>query len=73
MWSSRNRTMPGIIPRAAVFSDPEDGDPVAYVHTGTGWEKRDLELGLRNNVEVAVTSGLRAGEAVAVGEEPVLD
>ena len=56
-----------------MFSDPEDGGPVAFVHTGSGWEKRDLELGLQTNVEVAVTSGLRAGEAVAVGEEPVLD
>ncbi len=62
-----------IIPRTAVFHDPKDGDPVAYVRTASGWEKRDLELGLENNVDVAIMSGLRPGEAVAVGEEPVHD
>jgi macrolide-specific efflux system membrane fusion protein len=62
-----------IVPLAAVFSDPEDNGPVAYVKTHSGWEKRDLELGLQNNVEVAVNSGLRDGENVAVGQAPVLD
>jgi RND family efflux transporter MFP subunit len=55
----------GIVPRAAVFHD-EDGDPYAYVKTADGWEKRDLELGMANNVAVAVRSGVEPGETVAL-------
>jgi multidrug resistance efflux pump len=58
----------GIVPREAVFHVAEDGQPFAYVRTPDGWEKRELELGLANNIEVAVHSGLSPGEVVAVSE-----
>ncbi len=57
-----------IVPREAVFHRAEDGQPFAYVYTDSGWEKRDLDLGIANNIEVAVPSGLSPGEKVAVSE-----
>ena len=61
----------GIVPRQAVFHDAKGGQPVAYVHTPSGWEKRELELGPANHIAVAVRSGLSSGEIVAVGQPPV--
>jgi HlyD family secretion protein len=58
-----------VIPRAAVFGDGGN-PPFAYVRTASGWEKRSLELGLANNTEIAVNSGLKAGETVALEEPP---
>jgi multidrug resistance efflux pump len=55
----------GIVPREAVFYDPEDHQPYAFVKTPDGWEKRDLELGLSNHVAVTVRSGLSQGDVVA--------
>lgn len=55
----------GIVPREAVFYDPEDRQPYAIVKTPAGWEKRDLELGLSNHVAVAVRAGVRDGDVVA--------
>jgi hypothetical protein len=51
-----------LVPRECVFYGPK---PFAYVRGPTGWEKRELQLGLANNVAVAVRSGLREGEVVA--------
>ncbi len=58
-----------IIPRTAVF-DAGANAPFAYVRTASGWEKRKLDLGLANNTETAVNSGLKAGETVALEQPP---
>jgi multidrug resistance efflux pump len=55
----------GIVPREAVFYDPADQQPYAFVKTTGGWEKRDLELGLSNHTAFAVRSGLKEGDVVA--------
>jgi multidrug efflux pump subunit AcrA (membrane-fusion protein) len=59
-----------IVPREAVVFDPRDRQPYAFVRTSTGWEQRELELGLENHVDIAVRSGLRPGESVAVNGPP---
>jgi|SRR5581483_11949585 len=51
------------IPLEAVFR--EDDKTFAYVRRPAGWEKRELKLGLANNVSAAVLSGLRDGEVVS--------
>jgi cobalt-zinc-cadmium efflux system membrane fusion protein len=58
----------GIIPREAVFRDAETRRSFAYVKTAEGWEKRELELGLANYIQIAVRSGVNAGERVALSE-----
>jgi HlyD family secretion protein len=51
------------VPRESVFQ--ESGKNFAYVRRPAGWEKRELSLGLKNNVAAAVLSGLREGDVVA--------
>lgn len=53
------------IPESAVVD--EDGRPTAYVQLGgESFQKRDLELGIRDSGWVEVKRGLNAGERVAV-------
>lgn len=55
-----------IVPREAVHS--ENGQDFVYVKAKNQFVKRPVELGLRNATHVAVKSGLKAGEEVAVGK-----
>jgi multidrug efflux pump subunit AcrA (membrane-fusion protein) len=57
-----------ILPREAVFREA-DGDSFVYVQGQSGWEKRELEIGLENHVAVAVESGVHQGERIAA-EDP---
>ncbi len=54
-----------VIPRECLFTAKDDDQPFVFVRQGEGWEKRPVETGLENNVEVAVASGLREGEVLA--------
>jgi hypothetical protein len=58
----------GIIPREAVFHYREAGHPFAWVETGSGWQKRAVEPGLANHVDVSIRSGLNPGERVALSD-----
>ena len=40
------------------------------VHRPTGWERREVQLGVRNNIVVAIRSGLSAGEVIALDRPP---
>ena len=51
------------VPRESVFR--EGTKAFAFVRNPSGWEKREVELGLSNHVAVAISSGLREGEVVA--------
>lgn len=53
-----------LAPREAIFF--EDGRAYAFVASGGGFERRELELGLMNNVAAVVRSGLAPGERIAV-------
>src|SRR5262249_22468727 len=55
-----------IAPLGAIFQDSPSAKPFAFVRSGEGWEKRELELGLRDNVRATVKSGLRNGDVVAL-------
>jgi multidrug resistance efflux pump len=57
-------TQATIAPLGSVFED--SAKPYVYVQTADGWRKREVELGLRSNVSVAVRSGLTKGEVVAL-------
>lgn len=57
---------PAVIPAAAIFQDQPNTPAFVWVQNGVEWEKRNVELGLMNNVVVAIRSGLKPGEVVAV-------
>jgi HlyD family secretion protein len=54
-----------IAPLGAVFRDT-GGEPYVFVRRAGGWERRGVELGLANNLNVAVRSGLKPGDVVAL-------
>jgi HlyD family secretion protein len=60
----RAEDMP-IVPREGIFQEPDSGQTFAYVRKGNGWEKRQVEVGLTNNVAAAIVSGLEPGDQVA--------
>jgi HlyD family secretion protein len=55
-----------IIPREAMFSAGEDEAPFVFVRRTEGWEKRAIEVLMQNRVAVAVRSGVKPGETLAV-------
>jgi len=55
-----------LAPLASIFQDGPAAKPFVLVHSATGWQKRQVELGLKNNVFVAVHSGLTQGDVVAI-------
>ena len=54
-----------IIPLEAVSEDSQSGQTFTYVEESDGWKRRDVELGLRSNTSVAISSGLEEGAVVA--------
>jgi len=60
-----------VAPRGALFQDGPAGKPFVYLEGPQGWIRREIEVGLENNVAVAVRAGLRKGDVVAVEKPPV--
>jgi HlyD family secretion protein len=58
-----------IAPLGSIFSDGP-GKPFVYVKTETGWDRREVELGLSNHIAVSVKSGLKPGDVVAAELPP---
>lgn len=54
-----------VVPMESVFSDGT-GKRFVYVRTSNGFEKREVDLGLRNHVKAVVKSGVREGEVLAL-------
>jgi cobalt-zinc-cadmium efflux system membrane fusion protein len=54
-----------LAPLASIFQDGS-AKPVVFVRSAEGWQKREVELGMRNNLAVAVRSGLSKGDVVAL-------
>ncbi|MBK5292046.1 MAG: HlyD family efflux transporter periplasmic adaptor subunit [Acidobacteriia bacterium] len=65
---------PAIVPAEAVFyqggGSGQAPQPVVYVKQGEAWQRRPVELGLTSNIKVAVRSGLKPGERVALEMPP---
>jgi HlyD family secretion protein len=54
-----------LVPREAITQDA-DGRASVWVRSGNRWDRREVELGLISNTKVAIQSGLREGEVVAL-------
>jgi multidrug efflux pump subunit AcrA (membrane-fusion protein) len=55
------------VPIESVFE--KDGVPVVYVKSGRSFEERPVGVGRRNDTHIVITSGLAAGEEIAL-EDP---
>jgi multidrug resistance efflux pump len=65
--SQQNAT---IAPLASIFRDDSSQDAHVYVRAANNWNCRPVELALVNNIAVAVRSGLKAGDVVALEQPP---
>ena len=59
-----------LAPLASIIQDGPAAKPFVLVRSAAGWQKREVELGLKNNVFVAVHSGLASGDVVALDIPP---
>jgi multidrug efflux pump subunit AcrA (membrane-fusion protein) len=59
-----------VAPRGDIFSNNSANTPYVYVQTPTGWQRRDVTLGLSNNTHVSIRSGVASGDVLALAEPP---
>ncbi len=59
-----------IAPLASIFQDAGGGKPYVLLRRSSGWERREVDLGLSNLVGAVIRSGLQAGEVVAAERPP---
>ncbi len=59
-----------VVPLGAVFEDAQTGRSYVWVRVGEAWERREVELGLKSHINVAIRSGVRPGEQVAMEPPP---
>src|SRR5262249_37039887 len=59
-----------LAPLAAIFRDSAQSKPFVFLRAPEGWKKREVELGMRNNVAVAVRAGLAKEDIVALDPPP---
>lgn len=53
---------------SAVFSD--EAQNIVYVQTTTGWDRREVKVGINNLQHVEIRSGLEVGDKVALSRPP---
>jgi HlyD family secretion protein len=59
-----------LAPLSSIFQDGPTAKPFVFVRSADGWQKREVELGLKNSVFVSVRSGLNKGDVVALDTPP---
>jgi HlyD family secretion protein len=64
---------PVVAPAGSIFRDGSLAKPFVYVQETSGWERRDVELGLANNLAAEVKNGLRPGQVVALDRPKSLE
>lgn len=55
-----------VAPLESVFRDSAEAKPYVFLRGPSGWQRQEVELGLTSNTAVAVRSGLRAGDVIAL-------
>src|SRR5271165_1324437 len=55
-----------VVPAGSVFREGPLAKPHVYVQSSSGWERREVELGLTNYLQASIRSGLKPGEVVAL-------
>jgi HlyD family secretion protein len=55
-----------VAPAGAVFREGSLAQAYVYVQGATGWERRDVQLGLTNYLQASIRSGLKPGEVIAL-------
>jgi biotin carboxyl carrier protein len=53
-------------PLESVFQDAPGSAPYVFLRGSNGWRKREVQLGLASNTAVAIRSGIRPGDVIAL-------
>jgi hypothetical protein len=61
-----------LAPMESIFRDQGSGQPYVFLRTASGWQRHEVQLGQANFVSVAIRSGLKPGDVIAV-ERPLRD
>lgn len=61
----RDEQTPTAAPLGAIFHDRDSSTPYVMVRSASGWQRRAVEVGIRNNL-VAAVKGVDPGEVVAL-------
>jgi HlyD family secretion protein len=59
-----------VFQEASVSGDGSSSKAYVFVKAANGWERREVEVGIHNNLIAAVKSGLKPGEVVALDRPP---
>lgn len=54
-----------VAPIESIFQDSAAARPFVFLQRPSGWERREVELGVTNYINAAVRSGLKPGDVVA--------
>lgn len=54
-----------LAPLESVFQEAESPKPFVFLKGAEGWQRREVDLGLKNHVAAAIRSGLRTGDVLA--------
>ncbi len=60
-----------LAPLGSIFRDSESSTPYVLLRRPEGFERREVELGLKSNVYAAVRAGLQPGDAIAAQRLPM--
>ena len=60
------RQASAMVPLGAVFTDGTSGRPYVFVRSNGAWQRREVDLGLRNYLSAVVRAGLNAGDTIAL-------
>ena len=64
---------PAVAPAGSIFREGSLAKPFVYVQQASGWERRDVQLGLVSNLAAVIRNGLRPGEVVALDRPKSLE
>jgi multidrug efflux pump subunit AcrA (membrane-fusion protein) len=62
-----------VAPLGAIFFRGPSESPYVYLKTPTGWDRRDVQLGLRSNTHAAIRSGVVGGDVIAMTQPVTAD
>ncbi len=59
-----------MVPLSSIHRDSAEANPYVWVKNPTGWERREVKLGLASYLHVSVRNGLKTGDIVAEEKPP---
>jgi multidrug resistance efflux pump len=59
-----------LAPLDGVFQDGDAEQPYVFIETPTGWQRRTVQVGIKNTLMAEIRSGVKPGEVIALDRPP---